>query len=149
MTLTTSHPNPDTAAPSPSPCFRGRLGGSASDCDLQSPVQEQPLPSPPLRIVKGREPKLWFDGELVDADSLRAPLTTHALHYGSGVFEGIRCYATVDGGAAVFRLPEHLERMRKGAALFGIAFDIAEATQATLAVLRANQHRDAYVRPLT
>ncbi len=93
--------------------------------------------------------QLWYDGELVAADSLRAPLTTHALHYGSGVFEGIRCYATVDGGAAVFRLPEHLERMRKGAALLGIAFDIAEATQATLAVLRANRHRDAYVRPLT
>jgi branched-chain amino acid aminotransferase len=91
----------------------------------------------------------WFDGELVAADSLRAPLTTHALHYGSGVFEGIRCYATSDGGAAVFRLREHLERMRKGAALLGIAFDIDEAMRATLAVLRANGHRDAYVRPLT
>ena len=95
------------------------------------------------------KPQLWFDGELVAADSLRAPLTTHALHYGSGVFEGIRSYATADGGAAVFRLPEHLERMRKGASLLGIPFDIAEATAATLAVLRANRHRDAYVRPLT
>lgn len=93
-------------------------------------------------------PQLWFDGELVAADSLRAPLTTHALHYGSGVFEGIRSYATVDGGAAVFRLPEHLERMRKGAEVLGIAFDVAEATAATLAVLRANGHRDAYIRPL-
>jgi len=108
-------------------------------------------PSPPetADAARAEGPQLWFDGELVVADSLRAPLTTHALHYGSGVFEGIRSYATVDGGAAVFRLSEHLARMHKGAALLGIAFDIAEATQATLAVLRANQHRDAYVRPLT
>jgi branched-chain amino acid aminotransferase len=70
------------------------------------------------------------------------------MHYGSGVFEGIRAYATADGGAAVFRLPEHLERMRKGAALLGLAFDPAQATQAVLATLRANGHRDAYIRPL-
>ncbi|RNF81917.1 aminotransferase class IV [Montanilutibacter psychrotolerans] len=93
--------------------------------------------------------KIWFDGQLIDADSPRAPLTTHAMHYGSGVFEGIRSYATVDGGAAVFRLPEHLARMRAGADLLGIDFDIAQATSATLAVLRANRHRDAYIRPLT
>ena len=55
--------------------------------------------------------KLWFDGTLIDQGALQATLGTHALHYGSGVFEGIRAYATRDG-AAVFRLPEHLERMR-------------------------------------
>ena len=93
-------------------------------------------------------PRLWFDGALVAADSPCAPLTTHALHYGSGVFEGIRCYATADGGAAVFRLPEHLERMRKGAEILGIGFDTEQATLAVLAVLRANRLRDAYVRPL-
>lgn len=93
-------------------------------------------------------PRLWFDGALVTADSPCAPLTTHALHYGSGVFEGVRSYATADGGAAVFRLPEHLERMRKGAEILGIDFDIEQATAAVLAVLRANRLRDAYVRPL-
>lgn len=91
---------------------------------------------------------IWFDGGFVDATSDCAPLTTHAMHYGSGVFEGIRAYATADGGSAVFRLPEHLERMRKGCELLGIAFDVAEATEATLQVLRRNGHRDAYVRPL-
>lgn len=95
-----------------------------------------------------RTPQVWFDGAFVDADSPRAPLTTHAMHYGSGVFEGIRCYATDDGGAAVFRLPEHLERMRRGAELLGMDFDVARATRATLDVLRRNGHRDAYVRPL-
>jgi branched-chain amino acid aminotransferase len=93
-------------------------------------------------------PRLWFDGALVVADSPCAPLTTHALHYGSGVFEGIRSYATADGGAAVFRLPEHLERMRKGAEILGIGFDTEQATGAVLAVLHANRLRDAYVRPL-
>ena len=71
-------------------------------------------------------PMLWFDGELATADSLQAPLTTHAMHYGTGVFEGIRSYATRDG-AAVFRLPEHLERMRKGAELLGLDFDVERA----------------------
>lgn len=94
-------------------------------------------------------PQIWFDGALVDADSPRVPLTTHAMHYGSGVFEGIRSYATADGGAAVFRLPEHLERMRQGAELLGIAFDAGRAAEATLAVLRRNRLRDAYIRPLT
>ena len=93
-------------------------------------------------------PLLWFDGELTAADTPHAPLTTHAMHYGTGVFEGIRSYATRDG-AAVFRLPEHLERMRKGADLLGIDFDVDAAFEATLQTLRANGHRDAYVRPLT
>jgi branched-chain amino acid aminotransferase len=111
--------------------------------------RKAPLPSPPLHS-EGREqkPLAWFDGRLVDVDALQAGLTTHALHYGSGVFEGIRAYATADGGAAVFRLPEHLQRMHKGAALLGLAFDPAQATAAVLATLRANGHRDAYVRPL-
>ncbi|HTA66469.1 MAG TPA: aminotransferase class IV [Xanthomonadaceae bacterium] len=90
----------------------------------------------------------WFDGDLVDANSPCAPLTTHAMHYGSGVFEGIRSYALANGGTAVFRLRDHLERMRKGANLLGIDFDIDQATQAVFATLRANGHRDAYVRPL-
>lgn len=89
----------------------------------------------------------WFDGELVPVDGLQAGLTTHAMHYGSGVFEGIRAYATAQG-AAVFRLPEHLERMRQGAEMFGLPFDPAQCHAATLATLRANGHRDAYIRPL-
>lgn len=92
-------------------------------------------------------PRIWFDGVLVDAAAPHAALTTHAMHYGSGVFEGIRSYATPDG-AAVFRLPEHLERMQRGCDLLGIPFDVAVATDAVLATLRANGHRDAYVRPL-
>jgi branched-chain amino acid aminotransferase len=89
----------------------------------------------------------WCDGAIADADSFSAPLTSHALHYGTGVFEGIRAYATADG-AAVFRLNEHLERMQRGAAALGMEFDMAQACSAILETLRANGHRDAYVRPL-
>lgn len=90
---------------------------------------------------------LWFDGRLGRSDTLAAPLTTHALHYGTGVFEGIRSYATPNG-SAVFRLRDHLDRMQRGADAFGVPFAYAEAEAATLAVLRANRHRDAYIRPL-
>lgn len=90
---------------------------------------------------------IWFDGSIGSAATMTAPLTTHALHYGTGVFEGIRSYATRDG-AAVFRLPEHLERMRQGADALGMQMNVSEASAATIAVLRSNQHRDAYVRPL-
>lgn len=111
----------------------------------------KPLPhghaAAPVGVASAAVARVWFDGELVGAGEARIGVTTHALHYGSGVFEGIRAYATRDG-AAVFRLADHLERMRKGAALLGIAFDPAVATEAVMQTLRANGHRDAYVRPL-
>lgn len=97
--------------------------------------------------ARASKPTTWFDGALVDSDALQASLGTHALHYGSGVFEGIRAYAT-RGGTAVFRLPEHLERMRKGCELLGMAFDAEQATEAVLTTLRANRLGDAYIRPL-
>ncbi|QSX79498.1 branched-chain-amino-acid transaminase [Agrilutibacter solisilvae] len=112
-------------------------------------MTEAPAASPVAApVVRNAPPQLWFDGRFVDADAPCAPLTSHAMHYGSGVFEGIRAYATADGGSAVFRLPEHLARMRRGCELLGIAFDEARCTQATLAVLRRNDLRDAYIRPL-
>ena len=58
--------------------------------------------------------KIWMDGELVDWDDGQVHVLTHALHYGSGVFEGIRCYETADG-PAVFRLTEHMERLERSA----------------------------------
>ena len=138
----------------------GRLGGgqvvSEADAWTADAVRARtdapgtpahPHPNPPPQAREKGQQQLWFDGELHDASAQQAALDTHALHYGSGVFEGIRAYATADG-AAVFRLPEHLERMRRGTELLGLAFDPAQATEAVLATLRANGHRDAYVRPL-
>ena len=136
MSLGTAHPSLEALA---SGTGDGRNSRDTSrTCVSRS---ERPSGSEGVRLA-------WFDGDLVAADAPRAPLMTHALHYGSGVFEGIRCYATAAGGSAVFRLPEHLERMRRGAGLLGMPFDVAEATRAVLAVLRANRCGDAYVRPL-
>lgn len=114
---------------------------------LRTSAQAQ-APAPRVDAATASAPaSIWYDGELVDSGRLQATVHTHALHYGSGVFEGIRAYAT-KRGAAVFRLPEHLERMRKGAELLGMRFDAAEATGAVLATLRANRQGDAYIRPL-
>ncbi len=116
---------------------------------IATAAASNPAAAPVVALQSPRRdaPMLWFDGQLATADAPHAPLTTHAMHYGSGVFEGIRSYATRHG-AAVFRLPEHLQRMRQGAELLGIDFDVQQATDATLQTLRANGHRDAYIRPL-
>jgi branched-chain amino acid aminotransferase len=129
------------AEQSPSTCRPERSGGTAV-VEQQAPRYARDDHSEPRA-----KPKLWFDGEIADADALQADLSTHAMHYGSGVFEGMRSYATQQG-AAVFRLSDHLQRMRRGAELLGIAFDVAQAAEATLQALRANGHRDAYIRPL-
>jgi branched-chain amino acid aminotransferase len=114
----------------------------------QSATLERPKPAAPAQAnAPAATQKLWYDGALVDPHALQATLGTHAMHYGSGVFEGVRAYAT-KRGAAVFRLPEHLERMRRGADALGMRFNVAEATEAVLATMRANRHGDAYIRPL-
>ena len=122
------------------------LSASATlESPQRAPAQQQ---APAPRADTPTAPNtIWYDGELIESGRPQASVHTHALHYGSGVFEGIRAYAT-KRGAAVFRLPEHLERMRKGAELLGMTFEVAEATGAVLATLRANRQGDAYIRPL-
>src|SRR5918912_717987 len=61
--------------------------------------------------------KIWMDGRLVDWDDARVHVLTHALHYGTGVFEGIRAYRT-KRGPAVFRLPDHIRRLFRSAAVY-------------------------------
>ncbi len=56
--------------------------------------------------------KIWMDGALVDWDDAKVHILTHTLHYGLGAFEGIRCYRRSDGRSAVFRLQEHVDRLR-------------------------------------
>ena len=64
-------------------------------------------------------PKIWMNGELVDWDKAQVHVLTHTLHYGTGVFEGIRAYET-DDGPAVFRLTEHIERLFSSAQIMGM-----------------------------
>src|SRR3546814_14143610 len=104
-----------------------------------SQAQGQPTPSiaePPQCDA----PKLWFDGQLIDVAAPQAPLTTHAMHYGSPVLERTCCYAT-PGGAAVFRLHAHLNRLSRGEHLPGLAFDTHRAAAATLQHLRPEESR--------
>jgi branched-chain amino acid aminotransferase len=94
--------------------------------------------------------KIWFDGKLVDWDDASVHVLTHTLHYGLGIFEGIRCYRTAGGGSAVFRLREHVERFFQSAHItqMEIPFSREAVTTAILETLRVNGLREGYIRPL-
>jgi len=94
--------------------------------------------------------KIWLDGRMVPWDDAHVHVLTHTLHYGLGVFEGIRCYRTDDGRSAVFRLPEHVRRLFESAHinLMSIPFSREVVTTAVLDSLRANGLAEGYIRPL-
>lgn len=92
---------------------------------------------------------IWQNGEFVPWDEARTHVLSHGLHYGTGVFEGIRCYDT-ERGPAVFRHREHLERLSKSASLyyFELPYTTEELRLATHELLRRNGLRSGYIRPL-
>ncbi|MGH9052703.1 MAG: branched-chain amino acid transaminase [Acidimicrobiia bacterium] len=94
-------------------------------------------------------PYAWVDGELVPSEEATVSVFTHALHYGTGVFEGIRAYETPEG-TAVFRLPEHMERLQRSAKAYGIPLEwsVEQLCKAAKELLRASELRSAYIRPL-
>jgi branched-chain amino acid aminotransferase len=94
--------------------------------------------------------KIWMDGKLIPWEEANVHILTHSLHYGLGVFEGIRCYLGHDGKSAVFRLREHVDRLFDSAQIGDIKIpyskrEIAEACKETL---RVNRLREGYIRPL-
>jgi branched-chain amino acid aminotransferase len=93
---------------------------------------------------------IWLDGKLVPFDQARVHVLTHALHYGIGVFEGIRGYQTADGRSAVFRLKEHVQRLYDSAHILTIEipFPAERLEQACIDVLRSNKLAAGYIRPL-
>lgn len=93
--------------------------------------------------------KVWMDGELVDWADASIHLMSHVVHYGSGVFEGIRCYDTPDG-PKVFRLQEHIKRLYESGKIYrmDIPFTPEEFEQAVLDTIRANKLNSCYIRPL-
>ncbi|MBA2325694.1 MAG: branched-chain amino acid transaminase [Actinobacteria bacterium] len=93
--------------------------------------------------------KIWMDGQLVDWDDANIHVLTHTLHYGSGVFEGIRAYPTSDG-PAVFRLTDHMRRLHQSAHLFlmDLPFSVEELVEATRATIRVNRVDSCYIRPI-
>jgi branched-chain amino acid aminotransferase len=94
--------------------------------------------------------KIWMNGELVDWDDARIHVGAHALHYGSGVFEGIRCYDTPKG-SAVFRLRDHMQRLHNSARLLHmqIPYSVDELVESTNELLGANGLPEAYIRPIS
>jgi branched-chain amino acid aminotransferase len=94
-------------------------------------------------------PKIWMNGELVDWDKAQIHVLTHTLHYGTGVFEGIRAYATADG-PAIFRLTEHIERLFASAQILGmhIPYSVAELVEATKQTVKSTGLPACYIRPI-
>ncbi len=97
----------------------------------------------------GKTAKIWRDGTLVDWADATIHALSHAAHYGSSVFEGIRCYETPTGGA-VFRLREHMRRLRDSAKIYRlpVAHSIDDLCQATVETIAANELRHCYIRPI-
>jgi len=93
--------------------------------------------------------KIWMNGELVPWDEARIHVLTHTLHYGMGVFEGIRAYETPDG-PGVFRLTEHMQRLHNSARIMGMPmpYTVDELVDATKAVVRASGLPSCYIRPI-
>jgi len=94
--------------------------------------------------------RIWLDGTLVPWDEAQVHVLTHTLHYGLGVFEGIRCYEGHDGRSAIFRLPEHVDRLFGSAHVLDLAipFSRDEIVEACRATVRANHLRECYLRPI-
>jgi branched-chain amino acid aminotransferase len=96
-----------------------------------------------------RDGLIWFDGKTVDWRDAKIHVLTHTLHYGMGVFEGVRAYDAV-GGTAIFRLAEHTRRFFNSAKIFQMALPFDEATlaQAQKDVVRENKLASCYIRPI-
>jgi len=93
--------------------------------------------------------KIWMNGKLVNWSDAKVHVLTHALHYGTGVFEGIRAYET-DKGAAVFRLTDHIKRLFRSAKIYrmDIPYSVEEIIEAVKETIRANNLKSCYIRPI-
>ena len=96
-----------------------------------------------------RDGWIWYDGAMVPWREATTHVLTHTLHYGMGVFEGVRCYKTA-AGPAIFRLRDHTDRLFRSAQIFGmkIPFDKETLNEAQRECVRRNELESCYVRPL-
>tara|TARA_R110002072_G_scaffold1369_17_gene11467 strand:+ start:7888 stop:8817 length:930 start_codon:yes stop_codon:yes gene_type:complete len=96
-----------------------------------------------------RDGLIWFDGELVPWRDAKVHVLTHTLHYGLGVFEGVRAYET-SNGPAIFRLQDHTDRLFRSAHILGmkLPFDKDQINAAQLDVIKQNNLKEAYLRPM-
>ena len=94
--------------------------------------------------------KIWLDGKFVPWHEANVHVLTHTLHYGLGVFEGVRCYQIKKKKSAIFRLHEHVDRLFNSAIVLGIdiPFSKKEIFTAILLVIRKNKLDECYIRPI-
>src|SRR5207249_9461969 len=106
------------------------------------------LPEIPMSMAD-RDGFIWYDGKLVPWREATTHVLTHTLHYGLGVFEGVRCYQTA-GGPAIFRLRDHTDRLFRSAQIFGmkIPYGKEELNAAQKECVRKNNLESCYVRPI-
>jgi branched-chain amino acid aminotransferase len=99
--------------------------------------------------MSDRDGVIWYDGKLVPWRDATTHVLTHTLHYGMGVFEGVRAYETPKG-TAIFRLPAHTDRLFRSAHILGMAIPYSkdEINAATCAAVRENNLKSAYIRPM-
>jgi len=105
-----------------------------------------------LRRIAMQETKfIWFDGKMLPSEQAQVHVLTHALHYGSAVFEGIRAYACSDGSSAVFRLEDHCKRLLQSAKILRmtIPYTPEQLAEACVETLKANKLAEGYIRPLS
>ncbi|MAD57972.1 MAG: branched chain amino acid aminotransferase [Porticoccus sp.] len=97
-----------------------------------------------------RDGWIWFDGEMVPWREAKVHVLTHTLHYGLGVFEGVRAYDTDEEGAAIFRLHDHTDRLYRSAKILNIdiPFSKGQINEAQKSVVRDNKLKEAYLRPM-
>jgi len=93
---------------------------------------------------------IWFDGKFIPWEQAQVHVLTHSLHFGLGVFEGIRAYQCVDGRTAIFRLKEHIQRLFDSGhvMMIEIPFKKDDIEAACCEILRLNRQKEAYIRPL-
>src|SRR5207245_7770416 len=93
--------------------------------------------------------KIWMNGNLVPFKDAKVHVLTHALHYSTAVFEGIRCYNTPKG-SMIFRLPEHVERLFKSAKMYSmkIPYSKREISDAIIKTVQASSLKECYIRPI-
>ncbi|MBQ0760786.1 MAG: branched-chain amino acid transaminase [Zhongshania sp.] len=97
-----------------------------------------------------RDGLIWFDGEMVPWRDARVHVLTHTLHYGMGVFEGVRAYKTNDRGTCIFRMQEHTDRLFRSAHIMRMEMSVTkeQVNEAQRAVVRENGLEEAYLRPM-
>jgi branched-chain amino acid aminotransferase len=95
------------------------------------------------------EGKIWIDGTLVKWDDAKIHVLTHGLHYGTAVFEGIRCYKTISG-YAIFRLPDHIQRLMESGKIYfmNLRYSKSQLQDAVIDTIKANKIDECYIRPI-